>query len=89
MRSKDFRIHPHLAEKRGTLLLKGTFGHTVELLSFVCLKVHSEGEIADCPVAVRGVQDTNGAGIRGREASFLAWRGDHYLSTLVFGRGAH
>ena len=57
--------------------------------AFVCLKVHSEGEIADCPVAVRGVQDTNGAGIRGREASFLAWRGDHYLSTLVFGRGAH
>ena len=28
-RSKGFRIHHHIAEKRGTLLLKGTFGHTV------------------------------------------------------------
>ena len=26
---KGFGIHPHLAEKRGTLLLQATFGHTV------------------------------------------------------------
>ena len=29
-RSKGFRIHPHLAEKMGTLLFSGTLGHTVE-----------------------------------------------------------
>ena len=29
MRSKDFSIHPHAAEKRGTLLMSRTFGHTV------------------------------------------------------------
>ena len=28
-RSKGFRIHPHLAEKMGTLLFSGTLGHTV------------------------------------------------------------
>ena len=28
-RSKGFRIHPHLAEKMGTLLFWGTLGHTV------------------------------------------------------------
>ena len=29
-RSNGFRIHPHIAEKQGTLLFSGTFGHTVE-----------------------------------------------------------
>ena len=33
MRSKGFRIYPHLAEKRGTLLLQATFGHTVHVWS--------------------------------------------------------
>ena len=28
-RSNGFRIHPHMAEKQGTLLFSGTFGHTV------------------------------------------------------------
>ena len=30
---KGFGIHQHLAEKRGTLLLQATFGHTVRVVS--------------------------------------------------------
>ena len=30
---KGFGINPHLAEKRGTLLLQATFGHTVGVKS--------------------------------------------------------
>ena len=44
-RLNGFRIHAHIAEKQGTLLFSGTFGHTVGSVALIC----SDHEITASP----------------------------------------
>ena len=39
MRPKGFGIHPHIAEKRGSKVVYGTFGHTVCIIEYFDLSL--------------------------------------------------
>ena len=58
-RSKGFGIHPHIAEKRHTLLMSGTLGHTVPYNLQDGNREHSHGQAQLIKMLFQGMVGRN------------------------------